>query len=258
MKLHRLFVIDWIPDRTLSPESLAVRSGLVKLPKKGIRFDCICPDEDVLVGWDAVDSSVPFPMWLCDGSSRIVPCGPTMVDCLIGGSFDTPEEEHAYERVNAIRRATNRGEFDLHQEFPISPRTVFLDRDEPGDTFCEELRVEMAVGVYGELPDHVARMALLRRSYRPLAPAYCAVAAETAIEGPAWLPVEVSTEAGCERSAGVLEFVRAGSQGSRRFDARIYTQRRLRLSAGDLCTRAVRLTIDGAEKCVSTVICRVV
>jgi hypothetical protein len=134
MSIRRLFVIDWIPDLTLSPESLAVRSGLVKLPKKGIRFDCVCLDEDVIVGWNCLENSVPSPMWLCDGSSRIVPCGRTTFDCWISQLIETPEEEQARKRVDAIWEATNRHEFDLHQEFPISPRAVFLDRDEPGDT----------------------------------------------------------------------------------------------------------------------------
>jgi hypothetical protein len=197
-------------------------------------------------------------MWLCDGSSRIVPCGRTTFDCWISQLIETPEEEQARKRADAIWQATNRHEFDLHQEFPISPRAVFLDRDEPGDTFCEELRVEMAVEFYAELPDHVAQMALLRRAYPLHVPVLCAMATETAIDGPAWLPVEVSTEGGCERTAAVLELVHARPQGSRRFDARIYTQHRLRVSTGDLCTRGVRWTADGGEKRVSIVICKVV
>ncbi len=258
MRLQRLFVVDWIPDHGPNPESPAVRWGLVKPPKKGIRFDCVCLDEDVIRTVSFFKNAAPFPMWLCDGSSRILPCGPTMCDCILAGRIETPEEEQARARVAAIWRATNRHEVDLRQEFPVSPRTVFLDRDEPGDTFCGELRVEMAVGFYAELPDHVARMALLRRSFTQLLPSHCAAASEAAIDGPAWLPVEVSTEGDCERTAGVLELVRARPQGSRRFDARIYTQRDLRLSVGDLCTRGVRWSIDGDEKHVSTVICKVV
>jgi hypothetical protein len=257
MRIQRLFVIDWIPDQTLSPESLPVRSGLVKPAKKGIRFDCVCPDENVID-----DDSASFPMWLCDGSSRIVPCRPTRCDQIVGSVFRSEEEEAlACERVDIIRRATNRREFDLHQEFPISPRTVFLDRDGSGDTLYQPVQVEMAVGTYAELPDHVAHMALRRRPHFLILQSIksdCALASGTAIDEPAWLPVEVSTEGGCERTPGVLELVRACRESPCRFDARIYTQRALRLSSGDLFTRGVRWTAEGGEKHVSTIICRAI
>ncbi|HEV8003534.1 MAG TPA: hypothetical protein VGP63_26965 [Planctomycetaceae bacterium] len=214
MRIQRLFVIDWIPDHTLSPESLAVRSGLVKPAKKGIRFDCISPDEDAIDDQSVSHNSASFPMWLCDGSSRIVPCGPTMCDSILV-RIESPEETQARERVRAIEMTTNRREFDLHLEFQVSPRTVFLDRDGPGDTFCQLVQVEVIVGTYAELPDYVAQMGFFRF--------FCAAARRTTIERPAWLPVEVSTEDGCERTPGILELVRSCRESSRRFDARIYT-----------------------------------
>jgi hypothetical protein len=251
MRIQRLFVIDWIPDHTPGPESLAVRSGLgVKPAKKGIRFDCICPDEDALDRQSFSDNSATFPMWLCDGSSRIVPCGRTMCDSLIGQRFETPEETVSRWRASAISICANRLKFDLHQEFPVSPRRVFLDRDEPGDNFCRPVQVELSVGTYAELPDYVAQKSLIRFLRD--------AAQQTTIESPAWLPVEVSTENDCERTLGVLELVSARPEGARRFDARIYTLRALRLSAGDFCTRKVRWTADGRESHESIRICRVV
>jgi hypothetical protein len=255
MTIQRLFVVDWIPDQTLSPESLAVRSGLVKPAKKGIRFDCICPDENSIDGRSFEHNAASFPMWLCDGSSRIVPCGLTMCHAMVSSIIESPEEAQARERVRAISTATNRREFDLHQEFPVSPRTVFLDRDGPGDTFCRSVQVEMSVGTYAELPDSMAQRTLLTAG---LHGDFCTAASRTTIEGPAWLPVEVATEDGCERTAGVLELIRARHESFHRIDARIYTQRALRLSAGDLCTRRVRWTADGGERHESAIICRLV
>ena len=114
----------------------------------------------------------------------------------------------------------------------------------------------MAVGFYGELPDHVARRALLRQSTLGLVCSLFTPATETPIDEPAWLPVEVWTEGGCERTPSVLELV-ARPQGSRRFE-RGLTPASPALSSGDLCLRGVRWQAGAREKHVSTVICKVV